>query len=361
MRHWAWACGGHSVGWALLYLQHYLPAFMGIVLANTVSIAAVALNYEAITQFTNSPYRRPYVYALVVGVCASFLVFTYVFPLVIARHVVISAGTGLLFLFCAQTLLHGHATQRTVHGRLLGGWCLCIGIGALFRAGSLLAYAPPTFSLFSAGLLQSVTYAAGAMSVLVGSVGFLLMCTTRCETDLQQLATRDALTGSLNRGTIEQHLDAAWQQARRTGTPLSLVLLDIDHFKTINDTYGHHLGDVVLQRVVALVNHQLRSTDVVGRYGGEEFVLVLPNTALDHAHTVAERIRNQIAHERFVVEGASLSCTISGGVATAYAHDRTYAALMQRADSALYTAKHGGRNCIRVATPSDPPRLRPNV
>jgi diguanylate cyclase (GGDEF)-like protein len=349
MRLWAWACGGHSVSWTLLYLQSYLPAFIGIVLANTISIAAVALNYEAITQFTNGTYRRSYVYALVVGVCASFLFFTYVSPNIIARHVVISFSTGIVFLFCAQALLHRHAAPRTVHGWLTGGWCLCVGIGALVRAISLLVYAPPTFSLFSSGLGQSVTYAVGAMSVLVGSIGFLLMCATRCETDLQQLATRDALTGSLNRGTIEQRLDAAWQQARRTGAPLSLVLLDIDHFKTINDTYGHHLGDVVLQRVVALVNHQLRSGDMVGRYGGEEFVLVLPNTPLDHAHVVAERVRSAIAHERFVVEGTFLHCTISGGVATSDPHDRTYTTLMQRADSALYVAKHQGRNCICAA------------
>jgi diguanylate cyclase (GGDEF)-like protein len=170
---------------------------------------------------------------------------------------------------------------------------------------------------------------------------------TRLYEEAERLATTDGLTGLSNRRTFNTTLEARLREAQRYRKALSLLLLDIDHFKKVNDTHGHPAGDAVLRGVAQVVRRQARETDFVARYGGEEMALVLPETDAAGARAIAERIRNAVAHARHQTDSGALQVTLSVGVATWPATDSDL--LLDAADKALYRAKQNGRNRVESA------------
>lgn len=170
----------------------------------------------------------------------------------------------------------------------------------------------------------------------------------RLEQTLNQLASRDALTQCWNRRMIDELFHKSILESRRKSTNLSLMVLDIDHFKKINDTHGHSIGDIALKHLVTVLNNNLREYDQVGRYGGEEFVVVLPNTGIEEAWGIAERVRSAVQFQpAFVNRDLSIPLTISIGLAQCnHAEKEDQHRLFQRADEALYNAKASGRNRI---------------
>ncbi len=173
----------------------------------------------------------------------------------------------------------------------------------------------------------------------------------RLEQTLNQLASRDSLTQCWNRRMIDELFDSTLAEARRKETPICVMMVDIDHFKAINDNYGHALGDTALQHMVAILNQNLREYDQVGRYGGEEFIVVLPTTDRDSAWGIAERVRSAVEYQPTALnDGREISMTVSIGLALFDPkRDADRRSLMERADQALYKAKRSGRNRIIVA------------
>ncbi|MGM0412343.1 MAG: sensor domain-containing diguanylate cyclase [Pseudomonadota bacterium] len=167
----------------------------------------------------------------------------------------------------------------------------------------------------------------------------------RLERELEQQATHDRLTGLYNRGFFDQVLDKEIGRAARYGHPLSLILLDIDHFKAINDTYGHLVGDEILKGLAARMARRLRESDTLARWGGEEFIALLPATQATGARELAEGIRRQVAEEAFPDVG---HITISLGVAELEPGE-SLKDLTRRTDDALYAAKSAGRDQVRTA------------
>ena len=187
---------------------------------------------------------------------------------------------------------------------------------------------------------------------VVGSAALLRDITEekRLEEELRRLSTTDGLTGLFNRRHLDETLETEWHRTQRTQESLSVIMFDVDHFKKFNDTYGHDQGDRVLQMVARVFQESLRRHDVACRYGGEEFVGILPSTPSGGAATVAERLRVEI--EEAVVDG--LTVTISLGVASVPELEATSAEnLIELADQALYRAKKAGRNQVCVASPGD--------
>ena len=162
-----------------------------------------------------------------------------------------------------------------------------------------------------------------------------------------EMAVVDALTGLNNRRYLESHLSALVEQAANRGKPLSFMILDIDHFKAVNDTYGHDAGDEVLKGVAQRVKRLIRAADLVCRLGGEEFVVVMPETPMEVAQKVAERLRMIVASEPFEIEagGTAIPVTISIGLSDR-GHDSEPDQLFRRADKALYRSKNAGRNRV---------------
>ena len=164
---------------------------------------------------------------------------------------------------------------------------------------------------------------------------------------LSNLATMDPLTRLLNRRGLEDALQISRAQAARRGLPTSAIMVDIDHFKQVNDSFGHEVGDHVLRQVADIISRLTRSSDVVARTGGEEFLIVLPETELESARLLAERIREAIGQRPLLVDFQRIGVTVSLGVASVVGN-MNLDELSQEADRAMYLAKRGGRN--RVAS-----------
>jgi two-component system cell cycle response regulator len=164
---------------------------------------------------------------------------------------------------------------------------------------------------------------------------------------LRRISLTDGLTGIDNRRCLEDRLHEMWQHSLRLHEPIALIMCDIDKFKSVNDTFGHQAGDSVLKEIAKLLKDEAREIDRVGRYGGEEFLLILPGTVLDAAVTFAERLREKVDGHTFSYAGGTLTRTISCGVA-ASPHPRVkdQEALLRAADDALYVAKGTGRNRV---------------
>ena len=166
----------------------------------------------------------------------------------------------------------------------------------------------------------------------------------------QQLAHTDALTGINNRRHLYELAEHEFEIAARYQQPLSVIMFDIDHFKQVNDTFGHAVGDQILQRVTQVACAELRSADVIGRYGGEEFVIILPMTNAKQAYPLAERIRVGVAAIRVPTEKGDATVTLSIGIVEMIHGAQTGSAesLIRRADEAMYAAKQAGRNRTEI-------------
>ena len=167
--------------------------------------------------------------------------------------------------------------------------------------------------------------------------------------DLQTLASTDPLTKISNRLALNRYLALAFDRARTAGSGLCVLLFDLDHFKRINDTYGHDIGDKVLVQASAAIGKQFRAADLFARYGGEEFMAVLPGTKLDAAVKIAQRCIARVEQCVIDADGHELAITASAGVSEILPEDTSHEDIVKRSDDALYAAKHDGRNCVRTA------------
>ena len=169
---------------------------------------------------------------------------------------------------------------------------------------------------------------------------------------LSEISARDSLTGLYNRLYVMEKIDSEMNRSLRNGCPVSLLMLDIDHFKHVNDSFGHSAGDGVLRSVAQVLRDSCRVYDVPGRYGGEEFCVVLPETKVRNTTVVAERIRERMAAHRFAIGADSVIVTASIGIAGSDSVENegivSSSTLIDRADRALYSAKHHGRNRVEL-------------
>lgn len=172
------------------------------------------------------------------------------------------------------------------------------------------------------------------------------------ELELRQIAMTDGLTGAMTRRGWVEGVERELSRARRHGTEASIILLDVDHFKLVNDVYGHPAGDAVLRTLAQLCMNEMRDTDLMGRLGGEEFGVLLPETDAAGAAKFAERLRGLVASTPVDVNGAALRVTASFGICSLNERISSVEAWMARADALLYEAKAAGRNCCRAAPPA---------
>lgn len=163
---------------------------------------------------------------------------------------------------------------------------------------------------------------------------------------LEQMSRVDGLTGLFNRRFWDEQFQLEYKRVARSGKPASVIMLDIDHFKAVNDNYGHPAGDQVIKTLARIIRKSIRETDIAGRYGGEEFAILLPDTGARHARVVAERVRRLAESLTVQYEGMSINFTASLGIAEFHPTFKDHGVWLEKADQALYKAKEGGRNQI---------------
>lgn len=201
------------------------------------------------------------------------------------------------------------------------------------------------FNNLDTSLAHSVFVLTFAFALLLFSISTVLMAADKLRAELELLAARDSLTNALTRRSMNDSIEQELQRCKRSQRSMALLLMDLDHFKAINDSHGHQVGDQVLTRFVGNVNKLLRQVDQLGRFGGEEFVALLPETSLQDAQLVAERIRAVAGAQ---VGDSAPACTVSIGISTNSLPTDTVDTLLARADAAMYRAKANGRNRVEA-------------
>lgn len=351
-----WAAGTifSVVGFLLAALRGVIPDFFSIVVANTLHVMTGCFIYSSCRLFVQRPLPRRWLYSVPVVTALFMAYFTYVQDNMTLRSLYYSFTVGSLLIHCALEL------RRLPDPHLrLSYWFSAIVFGVygffLVAVRIPLLLVSPIQDLFAPNPAQIFYMMVNVVGGILWTMGFAFMVTQRLVVELNRTATHDFLTETLNRRAAQGRINHAVQQLPHHQAPLSLLLLDIDHFKQINDQYGHEVGDQVLIMVASLLRQHVRANDVVARWGGEEFLILLEATATSTAVTVAERLNRMISTTPIRVANRTVWCRVSIGIATA-TDDTDSAALIRAADHALYHAKHTGRNRV-VAHQEDMPEM----
>src|SRR5471032_662422 len=329
MSTWAVAKQLQTAAWLLLYFRGAISDLLTILLGNGLLFAGMALDASALWKAAGRPVWRRY---LMPALVAAETLFVVCYGLEIPADLRVALSSLLVAGFFGAGAV---ALARAWRGASMLRRYLLVSMLALTAAlaarGVLAVALPGGWSWIGADLIRMLAMAALYLMMLTNAFGYLLLSRERLQAELARLEVVDPLTDVPNRRGFYQALTPWMALARRPGMPTSLIILNLDHFKRVNDSYGHPVGDAVLKTMVDVCKKQLRDSDLMGRLGGAEFAVQLPRTSLEDALMVAER--------------AVINLTASLGVTTIRAEDSTVS-LFKRADEALQQAKREGRDRV---------------
>jgi diguanylate cyclase (GGDEF)-like protein len=343
-----WAMAVLLIGWAsgLASMRDVLPDAVAIVAASAMLLLGQFLLVIGLQRYSGRKvYWRPTLDVIgAVLIVVTFL--TYGTHNYQGRIFIMALAHVGFFAFGA--LLAWQAEPKGFGSRFLAAFFL-LGVGvAVWRVATLSGTSGDADVMFDYDLIQQVYLGMFSLGVLGLSIGFILLANERLRVELEFMATRDPMTGVFNRRAFFSRAGVEWARSTRSQRPLAAITSDIDFFKKVNDTYGHHVGDLVIKDYAHRAAQMLRLPDILARFGGEEFVILLPDTGLVEARQVAERIRHEIETHG---DKALPRYTVSLGVAVAQGRSGDAAdteALIAQADAALYRAKQGGRNRVEA-------------
>ena len=344
---WAVAKQCQAIAWFLLYFRGVVPEWLSGPAAMAVLLAGFALDAGALWEAAGKPAWR---HVLLPGLAASIAALLGLHFADADPGLRVAAGSLLVSAFflsgvaaLAVAWRHGSMLRRFL---VIAMFVLTVVVAA---RGALTALQPDGSSWLSAAALQMFGFGAFYLMMLTNAFGYLLLSKEKLQGELKRLEIIDPLTDVPNRRGFYQALAPWMALARRPGQPTALIILSLDQFKRVNDSYGHNAGDAALKAMVDTCRKQLRDSDLIGRLGGAEFAIQLPRTSLADAKIVAERVRSAIANMPVKTERALISLTASMGVTTIRADDSTVS-LFKRADEALQAAILRGHNQIAEAS-----------
>jgi diguanylate cyclase (GGDEF)-like protein len=334
-----------TIGTAFIASRPMLHPILTIVVGNSAVICGQALCALAICDFAGRPISASYPVWLTAFTAAILAIFTFASPNIGIRIIVLSILIplsllpGILALFSAAP----GPLRRTY-------WP--VGIVMVFHsffafarsAATAIGGTPADF--FTSNIITAAWFLESFAAVNLVALGLILMISQRLQLELDRQASYDGLTGALNRRAFERVSDGEWSRAVRHDLPLSVLVLDLDRFKQLNDTHGHDAGDIWLKAFAELCRGLLRREDLLCRYGGEEFIALLPQTPLQAAMQVGDRIRRSVEGMRIAHNGKDIAVTVSIGVATWNETITDLKSMIAAADRALYRAKAAGRNRV---------------
>lgn len=338
---WSAALALVFVGAALAATNGRLPDVISITMGRLLISCGLYLAYVGTQRFFDvTPRVVPWM-TLITGVAAAQAWFTFAEPNFHVRLVLANMLAGYLFAVHAYLVLRQGLS--TLARSLTCGVLAVMSLIQLMRLVTSFIW-PVGNTIFETTPHHQIYVTSFVFCVLLLSISLVLLATERLRSELEHMATHDSLTNALTRRHINEACEKELERCRRHGRSMALLVMDMDHFKTVNDTHGHQAGDRVLINFVAHVKALLRSPDLLGRFGGEEFMLMLPETSLDEAVLVADRIR-----EACFKDTELHACTVSIGVTTNRHDDDTVDSLLARADAAMYRAKAHGRNRVETS------------
>jgi diguanylate cyclase (GGDEF)-like protein len=351
MRSLAWAYSAALTSIVLAAISYQRSWFLHVI-APEFLLACFILMNRAFLSFVNRPpkFRFGWIFLLGVGfvgfVYSGLRMDHYLF-----RAVLTAGLLGVQTLVSACMLLEYEPSELKAPSRALAIIFLLFSLRCILRTGVI-----AIFHIMPERLPGVGFQIGGVSSYLIINaltpLGYMWMETTRLQKDMETLSSTDFLTGVLNRRAFDEIGIVEMERARRHGQPLSVVAIDVDHFKMLNDQFGHTGGDRALVQVAETVRDILRSADVLARFGGDEFVLLLPATDFHGARELAERVRERVASLNIEMRGRRLPVQASFGIATMDMRkpDTTpmdnWDEILEHADAALYRAKEGGRNRV---------------
>lgn len=318
-----------------------------MVLGNVLLSCVFALFTEGVFQFQK---RRPPRWLLWSPVLVVAVLFAALLPWYTARVVAAVLIYMLQTLLLVVTVLQKRKVTAGVGQYFLVAGFLVLMTMLLLQGVGVLLYRDEIKSVQTSHWVPSVVFLTAALCTVVVSLGLILMAKERADERNRNLAMRDELTGLINRRSLLESLEQQLAMAKRQGQPLALLMLDIDYFKQVNDGHGHLTGDAVLRHMARTIAGRTRAQDLPGRLGGEEFLVILPNTTLQGAAQLAEVLRQGIEASPFKTEdGQTIAITLSLGVAEQSQLEAPRCDdLISAADQALYLAKQKGRNRVEV-------------
>ena len=344
---WAALASGSLAGAQMLvFLRGRISDFFSIIVANGLALLCLIAFFEVIRRLRAIRSKERFVGpCLLVIQIGFFLWYTYREPNFLARSIVIISALSIMNICILKLLLiHAPKDQRVPYmfaalpflvgllGPALRIWTFFFGTG-----WGEYSYDSPAFAL-------SVTH-YGTQAVWM-TLSLVFIVSNELRSQIAEMALTDPLTGALNRRALYDAATREMSRAKRSGASLSVIMTDIDHFKYINDSYGHQAGDAILAHTVDVYQKILRTEDILARYGGEEFVIVVPGSDLNEALSVAERLRIACKENTLIFENHSIPITSSFGVTSCVDNTMTYEALVKEADNALYRAKEEGRDRV---------------
>ena len=341
---WAWALLLLVLSSPLFAGRGLIPDWLSIVVANALMFGGILLMYLGLRALADRPARpQPYLLGLAALVLAMAW-FSTVVNHYGARTLIAAGANAVAFGACARVALE--ISPGKFGGRFTSMAFTLLVLVFLARVVGILYTFDASGSMLEPSLMQKAYLTVYPLGLLASILGFIVMINERLRQTLEHLASHDAMTGAFVRSAFLDRLESEVARARRHDRPFALLMLDLDQFKRINDEHGHLAGDKVIVDFAARVTGLLRQQDMLCRYGGEEFVLLLPETSLANGALVAERIRQKVTEARHDVS----PYTVSIGVVAANGKAANDAnVLLEAADSALYEAKRGGRNRVEVA------------
>ncbi|MGZ5006363.1 MAG: GGDEF domain-containing protein [Methylobacter sp.] len=344
-----WAIGGLCIGLGLgsSYFQQALPGSSWvIVFGATLAAAGMGLQFNGIQAFKTGFCNKYIPLSLAGLIFLQNIWFVVIHPDVHARVVANSLVFALCNAACARALfITIEQPLRTAYWFTGASFTL---VAAILLLRAIIVFLAPanSYGLYLPTPINPASFFIGSMGQMCIAFGFVLMLNYRLSADLQKLALSDALTGALNRRSLEQEAKRLSARCTRTGDVLAMMIIDVDHFKAINDHYGHPVGDEVLKCLAAVAKKTIRSDDYFARYGGEEFCILLPSTTEKDAWILADRLRQNYAALIIESGGEILRSTISIGVSDSIHAGLEFSSLVTAADQAMYRAKQEGRNRV---------------
>lgn len=342
-----WVIANFCIGTAIIiFIQQQISIPTRALVGGLFMVSGLGLYFISIRIFEGHPLSLKTTQKLFVALIFSNIVITLFSD---NEYISVVLNTALCVVLCfasAIYLLHYSRYKRSPEHRFTGGFFAIFAGLTIYRLYILSTDASQPVVRLTEWTQNEVTFLACIVSVLAINFGFILMVNEKLSELLVHTAGHDWLTGVMNRRNLEQVAEIVTLKSVKSKQLQAMLLMDLDRFKQINDTYGHLFGDTVIQVFADLAKSNMREIDLLGRYGGEEFCIVMPNTTEQEAVLLAERIRAKFEMMPIPFNDTEVNCTVSIGVCDSDKGGSDFKSMFSAADQALYAAKKAGRNTV---------------